>query len=188
MSDIGKMDYQKLAPNEIRLVLLLPGAEYTNIELLSIPHVSLANAPAYKALSYAWGDPEDVQTITVDNVYVKVTKNLASFLWQIRQDLDPGMVLLLWIDAICINQQDIEERNQQLLLMRRIYERAETTIVWLGPGADKVESAVILCATICDKDLSDDDLDRWLEDEENKSVIKVSGVRFGNVCKHILKS
>jgi hypothetical protein len=133
--DVGKMAYQKLSSNEIRLILLLPGAEYTNIELSSIPHVSLANAPAYKALSYAWGYPGDVQTITVDNLYVKVTKNLASFLWHIRQELAPGMVLLLWIDAICINQKDIEERNQQLLLMRRIYERAEITIVWLGPEA-----------------------------------------------------
>lgn len=76
-------------------------------------------------------------------------------------------------------------RHQQLLLIRRIYERAEITIVWLGPEADNVESVVILCATICDKDLSDNDLDRWLEVEDNKSVKKVSEVGlaiFANTC------
>lgn len=65
---------------------------------------------------------------------ITVCGNLASFLCEVRRDtLDSGW---LWIDALCINQEIVKERNRQVLNMKETYERAETVIVWLGPAGD----------------------------------------------------
>jgi len=40
--------------------------------------------------------------------------------------------MTLWIDAICINQGDPEEKNQQLNIMVDIYAEAEETLIWMG--------------------------------------------------------
>jgi len=73
----------------------------------------------------------DVPPVLVDVEPVKVTKNLESFLQHARV---PFSGLMLWIDALCINQQSIEERNHQVLLMGKIYAGARKVIVWLGHG------------------------------------------------------
>jgi hypothetical protein len=87
----------------------------------------------YEALSYTWGDPNDKQEIRLQNSPFPVTKNLHAALVHLRLSYSPRT---LWIDAICINQADIEERNRQVKHMREIYTRAMRVIVWLGEEKD----------------------------------------------------
>ncbi|KAI9765064.1 MAG: hypothetical protein M1839_005621 [Geoglossum umbratile] len=89
--------------------------------------------PEYEALSYAWGDPEVRTPIYMNGRMVLVTQNLYSALRTLRK-ADKDQVL--WVDALCINQDDIQERSEQVERIEAIYQRAKETIMWLG-DADK---------------------------------------------------
>ena len=84
---------------------------------------------SYKALSYAWGSQEDLIEILCEDAILGVTRNCAAALYRLRRLCKPR---ILWVDAICIDQANIAERNQQLALMDEIYKRAHLTVVWLG--------------------------------------------------------
>ncbi|ERF68824.1 hypothetical protein EPUS_06268 [Endocarpon pusillum Z07020] len=89
------------------------------------------STPEYEALSYFWGEGRGCE-IALNGRPFKVTSNLFSALQQLRlEDRDR----VLWIDAICINQDDYEERGHQVSLMRRIYETAAHVIIWLGDAS-----------------------------------------------------
>ena len=107
---------------------------------------SLANVPRYAALSYVWGNTDHVFPLNCNgNGDLHITYNLKEALkylqqspWFTTQDSHDS-IQWLWADAVCINQKDLEERKAQVLLMRRIYEQARSTFIWLehGPAVDK---------------------------------------------------
>ncbi|KAH7137001.1 heterokaryon incompatibility protein-domain-containing protein [Dactylonectria estremocensis] len=123
---------------EIRLVKLEMSTADDDVscELLTVP---LASAPPYEALSYTWGSPLNKRKILMDGKPFQVTRNLFAALQHLR---NPTTHRLLWIDAICINQEDIDERNCQVRLMWHIYAIAGQVSVWLGEEAD--DSAVAM--------------------------------------------
>ncbi|KAL0939929.1 uncharacterized protein CTRU02_206539 [Colletotrichum truncatum] len=125
--------YTRLKDGEIRLVKLHPGPPSSPITLTT-EIVSTSEAHSnYTALSYVWGDAIDTLPIHVDNHIFHATKNLHSALLHIRVILDSSDVVPLWIDAICINQNDTLERNHQVARMREIYSAADLVLTWLGP-------------------------------------------------------
>ncbi|KAH8746730.1 heterokaryon incompatibility, partial [Hyaloscypha sp. PMI_1271] len=89
----------------------------------------------YIALSYTWGDHTPTAPILLDGQRFFVTKNLYSFLQHFRQPPGYGS-FVYWIDAICINQGDVREKDKQVQRMKQIYEGADEVYVWLGPEAD----------------------------------------------------
>lgn len=93
--------------------------------------VSLEDAPVYEALSYVWGEPAKEKTILIDNEPVAVTRNLHDALSQLQS---PDEERILWVDAVCINQDDNLERTHQVSIMRHIYEHAFRVLVYLGPA------------------------------------------------------
>ena len=117
---------------EIRIVTLVPSPDPSLPIRCQLWKVSLDNPPWYLALSYAWGDPAITTPISLDDREIQVTTNLEAALRHMRVDCN----LNLWIDAICINQADPEERGQQIQLMREIYSQAKKVIVWLGREQD----------------------------------------------------
>lgn len=91
--------------------------------------VDLDDKPEYTALSYVWGDMSQLLPIHVNGSSISATESLVAALRHIRKfDSD----VTLWIDAICINQSDIEERNSQIQLMNKVYYQANNVLVWLG--------------------------------------------------------
>ena len=96
------LEYQPLEPGDIRLVNF--GATGSDPVLL---HVSLDDEPNFTALSYCWGDPSAQHTIGISGCRFKVTRNLKVALLNLRQEDKPRR---LWIDAICINQQNLDEK------------------------------------------------------------------------------
>lgn len=120
--------YFDLHHREIRLVTLLPGQWSDKIQC-QLKHAPLANNPVYKALSYVWGSPRATRTVLVDGHHYSVTVNLESALRRLRK---PDGYLIIWIDALCINQSNNQERTEQVNLMHDIYASAEEVIVYLG--------------------------------------------------------
>ncbi|KAJ9658835.1 hypothetical protein H2201_007616 [Coniosporium apollinis] len=121
---------------EIRLVTILPGhGDETVCCRLNTTSVD-AKSLTYTALSYVWGDVKNSPEIFLQGEDEhgeawKVTPNLHVALLHLRS---PSQERTFWIDALCINQENLEERASQVRLMRDIYESAQEVIVWLGPG------------------------------------------------------
>ncbi|GIZ38657.1 hypothetical protein CKM354_000206700 [Cercospora kikuchii] len=127
--------------NEVRLLKLSrpsPAATWSGISL-SLVTVPLHNAPAFSAISYVWGDPNSVQHKLLDGVSVLLLETAieavqhmftASFLES--EDL----ICFIWIDAVCINLSDRQERAQQVLLMSDVYSTAVQVLAFLGPSFD----------------------------------------------------
>jgi hypothetical protein len=86
--------------------------------------------PHYEALSYVWGGRQGDQPIQCNGCCVKVTSNCLNALRHLRYQ---HRIRTLWIDAICIDQGDLEEKNAQVRMMGDVYRFAKQTIVWLGP-------------------------------------------------------
>ncbi|KAH6665416.1 heterokaryon incompatibility protein-domain-containing protein [Halenospora varia] len=120
--------YHALQPDTIRLLRIYPGVGTGLVCELEVAHIS--QLPPYEALSYCWGDPSDKIPIDCNGSGgLSITKNLHSALLSL---LPPDKPRLIWADAICINQEDIDERSAQVRLMKNIYQLASSVVVWLG--------------------------------------------------------
>jgi hypothetical protein len=89
------------------------------------------DGPRYSALSYVWGDPQFNDVILIDGKKLAITDNLGIALRRLRP-VAGQPALRIWVDQICINQNDAVERNQQVRLMHAIYRNAHRVLVWLG--------------------------------------------------------
>lgn len=91
--------------------------------------------PLFNALSYAWGDHRNLANITINGKTMSVGSNLEKALRHLRDHhIHRTDGLPLWVDALCINQEDDEERDEQVQMMRDIYRRAHRVFCWLGEG------------------------------------------------------
>lgn len=122
-----------------RLLELLPGLEPDPLRG-RLRTEEISSAPAFEAVSYVWRvfhDDRDDATIHCQcgdgqEHAIEITWNLQTALLSIR---DEHKARLVWADAVCINQRDLEERRQQVQCMRELFERAARVLVWLGPDA-----------------------------------------------------
>ena len=123
------------ANREIRLLELAPSADATATINSSLHVISLYSdtRPDYTALSYVWGDARITTCIKVEGIDCQVTTNLELALRHVRK---PDQAVLLWADAVCINQNDMEERTRQVLIMSSIYSSAKETIAWVGEESE----------------------------------------------------
>ena len=141
--NLGPLVYFPLYdPEAIRVLHLKPGQTQDPI-ICTLQVCSIDEHPPYHALSYTWGDANDIHYITCCNAALKITRNLDAALRHIRQ---PGSPTCLWIDAICINQDDIDERSRQVRIMKDVYAEADETICWLGEGNADSDMAIDLIA------------------------------------------
>ncbi|KAJ6445463.1 D-arabinitol 2-dehydrogenase [Purpureocillium lavendulum] len=105
-------------------------------------------SPPFAALSYLWGDSKDTVDISINGELMTVTSSLACALRHIQQQWRhqfPGRGVeefRLWVDALCINQDDIAERGHQVKLMGRLYSAAELVMGSLGPSNESIKLAI----------------------------------------------
>ncbi|KAI0418321.1 heterokaryon incompatibility protein-domain-containing protein [Xylaria grammica] len=126
-----RFDYKiGLAPptQNIRVIRISPGTRESSIRC-KLEKLDLNDSSAYDALSYVWGKDNKEKLICVDDQPFFITPHLHEILTNLRS---PTIDKVIWIDAICINQTDNDERTHQVGLMRRIYSQAKSTIIWLG--------------------------------------------------------
>jgi hypothetical protein len=93
----------------------------------------------YEALSYVWGDPKETLPIRVDGDQFPVTVKLHEALLRLR---DRSIERIIWVDAVCIDQENSQEKEHQIQLMAKIYGQANRVIIWLGEAADDSDRAV----------------------------------------------
>jgi hypothetical protein len=116
----GSLSYRQLLGDEIRVLILPPGA-FDDPICCKLKHVSLSKCPAYEALSYTWGDPTQTLPISLNGAPCPITRNLESALRHLRRR---ESLRILWVDAVCINQLSIDERSSEVMRMKSIYKQA----------------------------------------------------------------
>lgn len=121
--------YTHLAGGQMRLLEICPG-EYPEPVSCSLLRVD-ASGPniSYVALSYCWGDGKEVERVQIDGQQFAISAHLYQGLRRMRSSRASQYI---WVDAICINQADDDEKSQQVQQMGAIYDRAQRTIIWLG--------------------------------------------------------
>jgi hypothetical protein len=141
-SEQEKYMYEPVGPRCIRVLELHPGRKSDHLEgQLLIHSIDDKNDNfAYDALSYMWGDPTPAATIFLSGKLLRITANLTSALQHLRHLDKP---LIIWTDALCINQSDISERSSQVQMMRSIYTNAHTVRIWINePCIDETSPAI----------------------------------------------
>ena len=131
--------------SEFRTSWSHPSPEFLPPHFVHPPDINFE--PKYEALSYTWGSSTNPETASVETTKplgigpstLEIGQNLASALRHLRHADKPRTI---WVDALCINQDDIVERSQQVSRMRYIYQHADRVVVWLGPSSN--DSALAL--------------------------------------------
>ncbi|KAF2500878.1 HET-domain-containing protein [Lophium mytilinum] len=104
--------------------------------------VDLRQSPSFASLSYVWGVKSGLShavTLPSQECSIEITENCYQALWHIRK-LFGGVSI--WVDSICINQDDEQEKESQISLMQEIYSLARSVYVWLGQGNDESDKAM----------------------------------------------
>jgi len=135
----GSENYRELLyKHELRLLFLHPGTGNEEIHY-HLEYIPLqGRRPIYEALSYAWDHDIPAHTIRGPHGCVSVGSNLHSALKQLRL---PEVVRVLWIDYLCIDQSDVEERSIQVRIMGEVFSRAARVIIWPGEEIQDVGDA-----------------------------------------------
>jgi hypothetical protein len=125
------------AEDTIRLILLQPSADLEAGIQCSLISLTLEQCDKdlvehYVALSYVWGDTTAKRQVSVDGAMLEITASLDCALRHLR---DASTVRRVWADGICINQDNVDDRNRQVRIMSSIYSLARHTIIFLGPGS-----------------------------------------------------
>ena len=148
----------------IRLLDLQPRSRESHVEC-TLKAIELSPRPLYTAISYTWGQETEQTLITVNGLPFRVRRNLYDLLKDLRHQ---NQSRTLWIDAICINQEDISERNAQLRIMGDIFKSATNVISWLendigDQNLTAADGAAILEACSLGKELQSSQTARFWE-------------------------
>ncbi|KAL6412063.1 hypothetical protein AUP68_04444 [Ilyonectria robusta] len=132
----------KSSTGEIRLLSIQPAGSLVDPIICRLHPQLLSQNPQYEALSYTWDKKKsEPKFITLNGESFTVQENVERAIRRLRQRKTPRTV---WIDAICINQNDTDERNCQVLLMRDIYSKAQQVCIWLGEPTEGGKLAIDL--------------------------------------------
>jgi hypothetical protein len=149
---------------------------------------SKASEQGYRALSYHWGSPNPKSTIHIHGRKFYVQKNLYEFLEHAARMKAKGIggwtTGKYWIDALCIDQKDSEEKSVQLKHIRKTYRQASETIMWLGPGGPGITDAMKYIKKQCkaqQKSLEDDSFTEYLADSRDLLLYSPDLVKAVNV-------
>lgn len=152
-SDIYKYTPVDSEANEIRVAHILPGSKNDPL-LCQLKNVLLCENPTFEALSYTWGTQTDCVEISIDGKKASISENLNSALRRLRL---ADKVLTIWVDSICINQDDLVERSAQASRMRFIYRQACSVSVWLGNEDEEKEDGVLAFTLLQDLDMASEE-------------------------------
>ncbi|KAK5125273.1 hypothetical protein LTR85_000949 [Meristemomyces frigidus] len=131
-----RYEYARLEDGHIRLLEIKSKSQvslggFLEARLISIS-LEKAKERGYEALSYTWQEEKPSHPILVDGNRIDITSNLRDLLLARRRSLSQ-VNRVVWVDAICINQADVQgEKPAQILMMKDIYRNASRVIGWLG--------------------------------------------------------
>jgi hypothetical protein len=133
--------------------------------------ISLTGEGLFVSLSYVWGDPSVKGQYMVCNGYrIPITYNLWAGLRQIWRKIPDERI---WADAICINQDEIPERNQQVTMIGSIYSTAACILIWLGDATEHCEEFFDLVYEV-------EDEEKWPEAGKSTKVTRRKNIDFAD--------
>jgi hypothetical protein len=170
MDPMSAYRYSSLSPGDgsIRLLRLMPNRDETTViecQLFNYTLESVKGTHLYEALSYVWGNLDETVAIFIGKHCFKVTKNLHAALLRLRNH---SIERIVWVDAVCINQADDQEKSHQIRYMAKIYDQASRVIVWLGEGTDDSDQAFKYI-----RDAAEDEVTDLLEETNLEAIFKV---------------
>jgi len=129
--------HRRLQQNDqIRILSLHPGVSSSEVFMVISVEKLLPNITPYKALSWQWGGEDETSEVYIRGTDVEdryetfwVKPRLLAALHHLRER---SAVRRLWVDAISIDQNDLDEKNSQVAMMTTIFARADEVYVWLG--------------------------------------------------------
>lgn len=154
--DIGnvKYSYDSLdsSKDEIRLLKFSKDTSDStwSSTACSVVTVALPEAPAYCAISYVWGDPTHLRDIELDGLQVPVLATAVEALQQMHAAafIASSHTAYIWVDAVCIDLDNDQERAQQVMIMSEIYSNATQVLAFLGLSfSGHVEIQTSICAS-----------------------------------------
>ncbi|RDI86915.1 hypothetical protein Vi05172_g3163 [Venturia inaequalis] len=168
--------------DSIRVLKLSPGQGNAALigELVVVP---LDESTHHEALSYVWGDPTRSEIMTCNGKMLPITRSLKLGLQAIRSSVG---TITLWADQVCINQDDLAERSQQVQFMHRIYKTSDHVRVWLG--TDEYQEAVTAFNFMKVLDLALEDGMEHVYDEDWKALRRFLSISWFErvwVCQEI---
>ncbi|KAH9217457.1 heterokaryon incompatibility protein-domain-containing protein [Leptodontidium sp. 2 PMI_412] len=133
-------EYQALHDtNSIRVIELFPALDNDKPIIINLSEFLLNSPIQYEALSYTWDDQKPTRDITCNEASLYVTENVFQALRQLRKSRKARR-RILWIDAICINQNDQAEKTSQVSMMGNIYARAHRVNIWLNHSTEAMRA------------------------------------------------
>jgi heterokaryon incompatibility protein (HET) len=139
-SSLLEYEYSPIQEGQIRLLRVTTNEDGSPSGTLKIVRLGHHDCPSYKTLSYVWGDPGRRWPIQVDGRYLQVLESLKPFMYLLQNRLSRNT--WWWIDSICIDPQNLNERSYQIQLMGQIYRQSKETVVWLGPKSPDSDEAI----------------------------------------------
>lgn len=130
-------EYRSLKKGEIRIFILSPFIGPHRIEC-TLEHVLLSDQPDFETLSYYWGRNSNYQSVHCEGGTLDVTESLYRILIYLAHRRREKR--RLWIDAVCIDQENNEEKGTQIQLMGKIYAQSRQTVVWLEANRSREEA------------------------------------------------
>ncbi|KAF7631350.1 heterokaryon incompatibility protein-domain-containing protein [Aspergillus flavus] len=137
--------YSPIAPDDFRVLKILE--VHPQIKF-SLEAFSIYEAPGYEALSYAWGTSPEMEESLCNGARFRISRTLGQALRGIHAHSGGGWI---WVDAICINQTDAEEKAHQVAGMGELYSCADQVLIWLGDAADQSDLACALLPELTEK-------------------------------------
>ncbi|RYP79495.1 hypothetical protein DL770_006634 [Monosporascus sp. CRB-9-2] len=128
-------------PHQIRLLRVERSKLLPTVLNATLESFDLDDAPSYEAVSYCWGDPTPSEQMIIDGCIFRLTQSAYKLLLARRSFWRQRWI---WIDAICINQQDEVEKSAQVRLMQEIYKKASQVVVFPGGGIVQARLASIM--------------------------------------------
>ncbi|KAK5125466.1 hypothetical protein LTR85_000575 [Meristemomyces frigidus] len=154
--------YPPIEPGkEFRILKLLPAPRPTEDLVCELETAKLLSPPEFEALSYVWGETTNRSFVNIRGERVGITTNLDEALRALR---DPDHDRVLWVDALCIRQDDLEERSKHVKCMKEVYAACIRDLLWLGSEDSIIANArqgMIELGTLSD-------IDRRFEDPERQ--------------------
>lgn len=136
LSERRQFRYTPLSQGFIRVLELHPG-KFSDIISFNFAIVQLSKGPSFEALSYEWLEKKGSVPVQCAEDRILVTPNCAAALRSLRSESDSRA---LWVDAVCINQENKDEVNDQVAMMTDIYQKANKVIMWLGSIEGNVQA------------------------------------------------
>ncbi|KAK1840266.1 ankyrin and het domain protein [Colletotrichum chrysophilum] len=156
-----------------RLLDILPCSAMDEPINVRLRHVRLEDKPQYECLSYSWGDMAQTHEVNIvsendDDERVGSIKGRESLHGALARLHDNTKPRTIWADALCINQQDTDERSSQVSIMALVYWNSHKLAIWLGPDPDKQATAAFealkpISQATCGKTLklTNEDVDKF---------------------------